>query len=149
MLSKNYKNTKYIFDLYKIAAKMIDMDPDLYAGYEDHPEWREEDFEDKWRKADENEPEWKDINAPMAKFDPEEHLNLGGSIIGKDDAPYVENKKERHYDILPEDKDILSDDAGELDPLGEIRQDIPEIDVSPEDWEYIKYLELKDTNKVR
>ena len=60
----------------------------------------------------------------------------------------MENKKEKHYDILPEDEDILNDE-GELDEFDEIRKEIPEFDVSPEDLEYIKYLELKDTNKVR
>lgn len=90
---------------------------------------------------------------PMAEYDPmsdedfvtfdeNEHLESGGSIVGKDSAPYVETDEGRHYDIYTPDDEILSEEGeGELDPFDEIRSDVENFDVTPEDEEYLKSIE--------
>lgn len=102
--------------------------------YDDNKDLQPEDFE---------------LKEPAIRFDPKEHLEGGGSIIGKDDAPYIEDRKGKHYDIYKEDRDILEDEEGELDPLAEISDDLPEFDMTPEDVEYLKEKEIDTDEDIK
>lgn len=97
-------------------------DPYAYINYDDS-DLQPEDFE---------------LKEPAFRFDPKEHVERGGTIVGKDDSPYVEDIGGKHYDIYKDDEDILDEDEGELDPLDEIHEDIPGFDVTKEDLEYLK-----------
>jgi len=83
-----------------------------------------------------------ELKEPIYKFDPDEHLEGGGSIIGKDDAPYIENDEGKHYDIYPTDDEILDEEDGELNLLDEIHNDLKNFDLTNEDREYLKNLNI-------
>lgn len=95
------------------------------------------------REDPELHPEDFEIKEPVYRFDPKEHLEGGGSIIGKDDSPYIEDDEGKHYDIFPQDREILDDDEREPDTLDELQDDITDFDLTPEDAEYIRNLKIK------
>ena len=167
---KNNQSVQLILGLYHAAAQMVwkknakfkDLDK-FYLEPSDDESRGMKDFEpedrmnyylggehpaDQWGGMDYDDPDLQPedmvLKEPSSRFDPKEHLRGGGSIIGKDDSPYIENDEGKHYDIYSDENEIMDEDEGEIDPLGEIHRDIPDFDLTPEDREYLKNLKIKE-----
>jgi len=170
MVYKNNQSIQLILRLYKAAAQLVwkknakfkDLD-NFYLDNEDEEPKNMKMFEpeermdyylggehpaDEWGGMDYNDPDLQPedmvLKEPSVRFDPKEHLRGGGSIIGKDDSPYIETDEGKHYDIYPDEDKIMDEDEGEIDPLGELHEDIPDFDLTPEDREYLKNLKIKN-----
>ena len=165
------QSSTLIFGLYKQAADLLDKrarweDMEFDNDPEDDRDTRIESYDPEERMEyylggrhpgnfyDDNkdlQPEDFELKEPAIRFDPKEHLEGGGSIVGKDDSPYVEDRRGKHYDIYKDDRDILEGEEGELDPLAEISDDLPEFDMTPEDVEYLKEKDIdedKNTSEI-